>query len=102
MKHFLTLLIASLLLALLAVHAEDTKASVASYTLNGQISDDAGKPLAGVRVGLKILGVATQTDPDGRFTLVAKTSQPFIKDKANAFDYLELDKDGYMGKAINI
>jgi hypothetical protein len=84
------------------VRADEIKATATQYTLKGKISDENGTPLAGVRVGLRMAGLATQTDHDGQFTLLTHAGPPLSKDKANAFEYLELDKDGYMGRTINI
>jgi len=40
-------------------------------TVNGQVKDEQGKPIAGVSVKLKGTNTGTQTDVDGRFTIQA-------------------------------
>ena len=50
--------------------------------------------------------VVTETDGNGRFTLRFSSDKPLVKDQKEfnraAYDYLEIDKDGYLGKTVNI
>lgn len=102
MKHLTSLLIV-LLLAAQALPAQAPKPTApAQYTLKGRISDAAGRPLAEVRVGLKVAGGVTHTDAGGLFTLALRAGHSPTKDKSNAYDYLELDKEGYLGRTINL
>jgi len=110
MKRTLTCLLLTPLLALASPASAAPSAAASAnppvetsrYTLKGRITDEREQPLADVRVGLRSANAATQTDAQGRFVLEFTAAQPLVKDKTNAYDYLELDKDGYMGRTINL
>jgi hypothetical protein len=72
------------------------------YTLSGRISDTSDNLLPDVRVALKRAGVLTRTDGNGKFSLSFNSDQPLTKDKKDVYDYLEIDKDGYQGRTVNI
>lgn len=79
-----------------------TAAAAPPNTVQGRISDEAGQPLAGVRVGLRANGVFAETDAEGNFVIKVNPARALTKDRFNAYDNLELDKDGYMGRTIEI
>ncbi|MEJ0086745.1 MAG: hypothetical protein WDO72_13745 [Pseudomonadota bacterium] len=87
-----------LLFPLLVLAAADP----AARTLKGRIVDQDDHPLPDVRVGLRSHGAVTQTSQSGEFTLVVRSDKPFTQDQAKPYDYVELDKDGYGGRAIEI
>ncbi len=95
MKFPLLLLIALLVPARLLPAADN-------FTLKGRISDDASHPLADVRVGLRQAGVFAQTDASGQFTLEYHPAKPLVKDRTSIFEDVEIDKDGFMGRTLNI
>jgi len=72
------------------------------YNLKGKISDTSDNLLPDVRVALKRAGVVANTDGNGQFSLSFSSAQPLSKDKKEAYDYLEIDKDGYQGRTVNI
>jgi len=72
------------------------------YTLRGQITDTSDNLLPDVRVALKRADVSTHTDGNGEFSLVVDGGRPLTKDKNNIIDFLEIDKDGYLGRTVNI
>ncbi len=90
------------LIPLAALCAENPAPATTPQTLKGQILDANDHPLADVRVGLRSNGAVAQTDQNGQFTLTVIAGHPFTQDQAKAYDYVELDKDGYLGRAINI
>lgn len=77
-------------------------AAAGPYTLRGKILNTADQPLAAVRVGMRGAGVAVETDAKGEFSLVFKPERPLTKGSTNAFEAVELDKDGYLGRTIDI
>ncbi len=87
-------------LALLLCH--DLAAAGNQYTLSGKISDTSDNLLPDVRVALKRAGVVTNTDGNGKFSLSFTSDKPLVKDKKEVYDYLEIDKDGYQGRTVNI
>ena len=99
MKRILALL---LLACSLARGADPAPPSAVPLILKGRITDANDHPLAEVRVGLRSNGAFTQTGANGEFTLTTNTGHPFTKDQAKNIDYLELDKDGYLGRAVNV
>lgn len=99
MKHTL---LALLLIPLAALCEENPAPVTGPLVLKGRISDSGDHPIADVRVGLRSNGAVAQTDQNGQFTLTLKAARPLTKDQAKAYDYLELDKDGYLGRTINI
>ena len=74
------------------------------YVLKGHILDRQEQPLAGVRVGFRSAGVATETDAKGEFslTLPLKPGQVLKKDNTNTYEAVELDKEGHMGRTVDI
>lgn len=92
--------LSSLLAAALSFAAEPTPSGL--FTLKGRITDNAGQPLADVRVGLRQAGVSVQTDASGQFTLEYRPAKPFVKDRAGILEDVEIDKDGFMGRTLNI
>jgi len=79
-----------------AIMAETT------YTLQGRIMDTSDNWLPQVRVGLQRAGEATNTDGNGLFTLRFTAQQPLAADAGGIVEFLELDKDGYQGRTIEI
>ena len=71
-------------------------------TIQGVISDANNNPLSDVRVGLQTAGVVTNTDAAGRFTLSFLGGNPPVKDKKGFYEYLDLDKEGYIGQTVNV
>jgi len=53
-------------------------ASAQESTINGQILDQDGAPLFGVNILIKGTSAGTSTDPDGKFTLTAKSGDILI------------------------
>jgi pimeloyl-ACP methyl ester carboxylesterase len=106
MKPFQRLLIvAALLLFPLPrgeLFAETRMAATSQHILKGRISDAGDHPLAHVRVGLRSDGAVAHTDQTGQFTLLLSAGRPLTKGNGDVDDYLELDKDGYLGKTVNI
>lgn len=103
MKQFLSPLLLFLVLASVASFAQDpASVSPPSSPLQGRVSDAGGHPLADVRVGLRSNGAFARTDAKGQFSLTLNPSRPLTKDRTNVYDTLELDKEGYMGRAIEI
>lgn len=100
MKHTFILLTA-MVLAVSAARAVDP-AAANQCTLKGRIADASDRSLPDVRVGLKLAGVETQTDANGQFTLTLSSDHSVTPDKNKVYDYLELDKDGYLGQTIDI
>lgn len=88
--------LALLLLPLVALGAENP------HTLKGRIVDQNDRPMSDVRVGLRANGAVTQTNQNGEFTLTLRTEKPFTLDQTKSYDYVELDKDGYLGRTIDI
>jgi pimeloyl-ACP methyl ester carboxylesterase len=90
-------------LAVVTLSAQDTAVPTGRpLTLQGRISDSSDRPMADVRVGLRSNGVSAHTDQNGQFTLTVNSIRPLTKDRTNVYDYLELDKDGSMGRTIDI
>ena len=77
-------------------------AEAVRHTLRGRITDGRGQPLADVRVGLRTANAVTQTDAQGHFTLEFTPPLAPVKDKSTAYDFLEFDKEGYLGRSINL
>ena len=94
--------LALLLAPFAALCAENAVSPASPLILKGRVSDANDRPLAEVRVGLRSDGAVAQTDQNGEFTLTLKASRPLTKDRTNVYDYVELDKDGYLGRTINI
>ncbi len=80
----------------------DLGAAENNYTLKGKISDTSDNLLPEVRVALKRAGVVTQTDGNGQFSLSFRSDKPLTKDAKDVYEYLEIDKDGYQGRTVNI
>jgi hypothetical protein len=99
-NHALLLSLACLGLALLS-QARLTAAD-GEQVLEGTVADPSANLLPGVRVALTRAKAVTHTDGNGRFSLTFRCDQPAAKDKDGAYDYLELDKDGYQGRTIKI
>lgn len=95
-------ILALLLIPLAAFCAENPVSVTSPLTLNGRISDNSDHPIANVRVGLRSNGAVAQTDQNGQFTLTLNAGHPFTRDQTKVYDYVELDKDGYVGRTINI
>ncbi len=91
-----------LLIPLTALCADNPAPAVSLPILKGRISDSSNHPLTDVRVGLRSNGAFAHTDQDGQFTLTSNAGRPAAKDRTNVYDYIELDKDGYLGRTINI
>lgn len=72
------------------------------YTLKGTLVDQADKPVTDARVGLRSNGGSVQSDASGKFTLTVKTARPLTADRTNVYDAVEIDKDGFMGKSIDV
>ena len=72
------------------------------YTLMGTISDTNDNLLPDVRVALNRAGVVTHTDGNGKFSLSFTNEKPLEKGKNNIYDYLEIDKDGFVGRTLEI
>jgi hypothetical protein len=108
MKRTLAALLLSPLFACAAVAAPPAAGSASppaeavSHTLRGRITDARGQPLAGVRVGLRTANAVTQTDAQGHFALEFTPPLAPVKDKSNAYDFLEFDREGYLGRSINL
>ncbi len=99
----MNLIITALLLApLAALHAADPVTATSQRTLKGRIADGSDRPLDHVRVGLRASGAFTHTDAMGQFTLPINAGRPLAKDRTNVFEYVELDKDGFLGRTIDI
>lgn len=77
-------------------------ADVQPTALQGRIADADDRPLAGVRIGLRANGAFAVTDADGKFTITVNPSRMLTKDRTNVYDNLEIDKDGYLGRTIEI
>ena len=102
---FKNLVLAALLLTPLGANtlcAGDLVAANLPYTLKGRITDARDNGLPDVRVALRAAGAITHTDGSGRFSLTFSSGRPLIPDKNKVYDYLEFDKDGYLGRAIPI
>lgn len=97
-----TLVIALLLAFASSLMAAEPAAGPATYTLTGKITDQAGQPLEDVRVGLRTAGGETHTDAQGEFTLTVSATRPLSMDNTKTYDAVELDKDGFMGRSIDI
>jgi hypothetical protein len=99
MKHTL---LALLLIPLAAFCTENPVSVTSQLTLKGRILDNNDHPIANARVGLRSNGAVAQTDQNGLFTLTLNADHPFTRDQTKVYDYVELDKDGYLGRTINI
>jgi pimeloyl-ACP methyl ester carboxylesterase len=108
MKRALAALLFSPLIVCAAVAAPPAAGSASPpaeavrQTLVGRITDGRGQPLPDVRVGLRTANAVTQTNAQGRFVLEFTPPLAPVKDKKDPLDYLELDKDGYLGRTINL
>ena len=104
MKNSLALLAALLLAApaTTGAMAADPAAAKNQYSLKGRIADAGDRPLAGVRVGMRSVGAATNTDGNGLFTLSFSNSYRLPRDKSKPYDCVEIDKDGYLGQTVEI
>jgi hypothetical protein len=89
-----------LLLPLIAFGAENPASH--SRTLKGQILDQNDRPIAGARVGFRANGAVAQTNQDGEFTLTLRSDKPLTQDQTKSYDVVEIDRDGYFGKSIDI
>lgn len=73
-----------------------------TYTLKGRIMDTSGNWLNDARVGLRQIGVETQSDPNGNFVLKFTITKPLRPIRRKTIEYLDVDKEGHLGRSINI
>jgi hypothetical protein len=72
------------------------------YTLKGRVMDTSDNWLPDARVALKRAGVVTNTDGNGLFTLEFAPAKPLEVDDKKNYDCLEIDKEGYQGRTVEI
>lgn len=70
--------------------------------LEGRIMDSSDNWLPDVRVALQRAGVVTHTDGNGLFKLPFSPRKPLTADGKGIYECLELDKEGYQGRTIEI
>ncbi len=70
--------------------------------LRGRVTDTDDNWLPDVRVELKRAGAVTNTDPNGLFELKFKAPSPMTADRRGVYDILALDKEGHLGRSIQI
>lgn len=85
-----------------ALPAAEPLATRTEYLLKGKILNNADQPMVNVRVGLMKAGVSVETDAKGEFALAFKPQKPLTKDNTNTYESVELDKEGFMGRTIDI
>jgi hypothetical protein len=71
-------------------------------SLQGRIMDTSDNWLPDVRVALQRSGAATRTDGNGLFTLTFSRKEPLVADEKGVYECLELDKEGYLGRTVEI
>lgn len=89
-------------LYLLLLTVASAMAADLQTTLTGRIMDPSDNWLPDVRVALTRAEVVTHTDGNGLFSLTWTHAEPLTADKRGVFDFLELDKEGYMGRSVPI
>lgn len=72
------------------------------HTLKGRITDTDDNWLPDVRVELKNAKAVTKTDPNGLFELTFKAPSPMKANKRGVYEILSLDKEGHLGRSIEI
>lgn len=82
--------------------AESAAPGAASHELKGRVTDAAGAPLAGARVGFRAAGTATETDATGGFVLRLPAGLPLTPDRAKVYDYVEVDCEGWLGQTVEL
>ena len=98
-KMFAGLVLGLLLPVLLG---ETCMANEIKYSLKGRVMDTSDNWLPDARVALKRAGAVTNTDGNGLFTLEFAPPAPLAVDEKNNYDYLEIDKEGYLGRTVEI
>lgn len=82
--------------------AEPVAAGAAGYELKGRVTDAAGSPLAGVRVGFRAAGTATETDAVGGFVLRLPAGRPLTPDRTKVYEHVEVDGEGWLGQTVEL
>lgn len=95
MKKISLNLLASFALVCLAAKGEE-------IALKGQVSDRDNNWLPEARVALRYGGAETMTDGNGRFELKFKWKMPNHPGPKGELNWLEIDKEGYLGQSIAI
>ena len=91
---FIFLLIATFCL----IGNADTK----SYTLKGKVMDSDDNWLNDVRVFSKPLGISTQSDPNGNFSVTFSLDKELKPNKKGVITFLVCQKEGHIDKRIAI
>ncbi|HYF35558.1 MAG TPA: hypothetical protein VD994_09740, partial [Prosthecobacter sp.] len=102
MKHSCLVIFALLLSSLTLVIGQEALEVGGSHVLKGRIVDEGDRPLSGVRVGLRIVGAVGETDAEGKFALPLKLERELEKDNTQTYEWVELDKEGFLGKTIEV